>query len=108
VVEKDMGLSPIGKEVEEMLKENNRVRDGCRSTAETSATPGFHREGRQNRIDDALKIEQSDLFIGIMRKKFGTPVHDAGSGTEHEFQLAYRAYLASDNDKPQIFFTSKT
>jgi hypothetical protein len=74
---------------------------------ENSATPGFHREGRQNRIDDALKIEQSDLFIGIMWKKFGTPVHDARSGTEHEFQVAYRAYLASDNDKPQIFFYFK-
>jgi hypothetical protein len=42
-----------------------------------------------------------------MWKKFGTPVHDAGSGTEHEFKVAYSAYLASENDKPQIFFYFK-
>src|ERR1043165_1390122 len=42
-----------------------------------------------------------------MWKRFGTPVHDADSGTEHEFKIAYSAYLASDDDKPQILFYFK-
>ena len=71
----------------------------------TSASPGFNREGRQRRIDEALGIEKADLFIGIMWKIFGTPVHDAESGTEHEFKVAFDAFL--ENDKPQILFYFK-
>lgn len=72
---------------------------------ETCAYPGFHRKGRQCKIDDALDIEKADLFIAILWKRFGTPVHDARSGTEHEFNLAYKSYL--ETDRPHIMFYFK-
>lgn len=33
-----------------------------------------------------------DLFIGIMKSRFGTPTPQAGSGTEEEFNIAYDKY----------------
>jgi|RhiMethySRZTD1v2_1073278.scaffolds.fasta_scaffold11797_2 hypothetical protein len=72
---------------------------------ETRAYPGFHLKGRQCKIDDALEIEKADLFIAILWKRFGTPVHDARSGTEHEFKLAYNSYLK--NNRPHIMFYFK-
>ena len=33
-----------------------------------------------------------DLFIGIMKSRFGTPTPQAGSGTEEEFNIAYEKY----------------
>ena len=43
-----------------------------------------------------------ELFIGIMYKKFGTPTKVAGSGTEEEFDNAYKQLL--DNKKLEIMF----
>ena len=56
---------------------------------ETDAYPGFHAGGPQGLIDHILRIEKCDIFIAIFWKKFGTPVPDAKSGTEHEFKKAY-------------------
>jgi tetratricopeptide (TPR) repeat protein len=69
---------------------------------ETDSHPGFHPLGPQGLIDPKLKIEDCDLLIGIFWRRFGTPVFDAGSGTEHEFRTAYNAWLKSKT-KPQIF-----
>lgn len=68
---------------------------------ETDSGPGFHPLGPQGLVDQALKIEECDLLIGIFWKKFGTPVSDARSGTEHEFLTAYRAWQ-TNRGKPQI------
>lgn len=54
---------------------------------ETDAYPGFHPEGPQGLIDPILSIEECDVLIGIFWKRFGTPIRDARSGTEHEFRL---------------------
>ncbi|HYC60157.1 MAG TPA: hypothetical protein VEK79_11390 [Thermoanaerobaculia bacterium] len=59
---------------------------------ETDVYPMFHVEGPQGQIDDLLKIEDADLIIGIFWKRFGTPVMDADSGTEHELRKAFEAY----------------
>src|SRR5262249_32661704 len=67
---------------------------------ETDSYPGFHPQGPQGLIDPTLKIEDCDLLIGIFWRRFGTPVSDAKSGTEHEFRLAYEAW--KKNQKPQI------
>ena len=69
---------------------------------ETDAHPGFHPLGPQGLIDPKLKIEDCDLLIGIFWRRFGTPVSDAKSGTEHEFRLAYGAWQ-KNKTKPQIF-----
>jgi tetratricopeptide (TPR) repeat protein len=74
---------------------------------ETDSHPGFHPQGPQGLIDPTLKIEDCDLLIGIFWRRFGTPVSDAKSGTEHEFRLAYKAW--EKNQKPQImvYFSQK-
>jgi Domain of unknown function (DUF4062) len=56
---------------------------------ESDAYPGFHASGPQALIDGILRIQDCDFFVGIFWKRFGTPVAEAGSGTAHEFQLAY-------------------
>ena len=43
-----------------------------------------------------------DLFIGIMKTRFGTPTPQAGSGTEEEFNNAYEMYKNGEIDN--IFF----
>ena len=67
---------------------------------ETDSHPGFHPQGPQGLIDPILKIEDCDILIGIFWRRFGTPVSDAKSGTEHEFRIAYEAW--KKNGKPQI------
>jgi tetratricopeptide (TPR) repeat protein len=67
---------------------------------ETDSYPGFHPQGPQGLIDPILKIETCDILIGIFWRRFGTPVSDAKSGTEHEFRIAYEAW--KKNRKPQI------
>jgi hypothetical protein len=67
---------------------------------ETDAYPGFHVDGPQGLIDTILKIDDCDVLIGVFWKRFGTPVKDAKSGTEHEFNRAYEAWKT--NGRPQI------
>lgn len=67
---------------------------------DTDAYPGFHPEGPQSLIDACLGIEDCDVFIGVFWKRFGTPVPDAGSGTEHEIRKAYAAW--QDKERPQV------
>ena len=69
---------------------------------ETDAWPAFHPEGAQGQVDEALQIEDCDIMVGIFWKKFGTPVKDAKSGTEHELKLAYTAWKKSKYKRPQI------
>jgi hypothetical protein len=67
---------------------------------ETDAYPRFHAEGPQGGIDEALRIEDCDVLIGIFWKRFGTPVKNAKSGTEHELFLAYNNW--KNKGRPQI------
>lgn len=43
-----------------------------------------------------------DLFIGIMKNRFGTPTPQAGSGTEEEFNIAYERF--QNGEVGNIFF----
>jgi len=58
---------------------------------ETDTHPGFHPDEPQGLIDSLLRIDDCDILVGIFWKRFGTPVKDAKSGTEHEFRLAYES-----------------
>ena len=69
---------------------------------ETDSHPGFHPDGPQGLINSVLKIEDCDIFVGIFWKRFGTPVKDAGSGTEAEFLQAYNAWKKQSS--PHIMF----
>jgi len=69
---------------------------------ETDAHPGFHVEGPQGLVDSILRIEDCDIFVGLFWTRFGTPVTDAASGTEHEFKRAYESWKS--RGRPQILF----
>jgi hypothetical protein len=94
----------LSKVAEELNRTVARVQDLRLEVVrwETDAYPGFHVDGPQGLIDPILNIEDSDIFIGIFWKRFGTPVKDALSGTEHEFLSAYDAW--KDHGSPHIMF----
>src|SRR5437764_7595584 len=69
-------------------------------TWETEIYPRFHVDGFPGAIDEALDIDNCDVLICIFWKRFGTPVKDAKSGTEHEFNRARRAW--TERNKPEI------
>jgi hypothetical protein len=74
---------------------------------ETDAYPGFHPEGPQGLIDASLRIEDCDVLIGIFWKRFGTPVQDANSGTEHEFRRAYDAWKRTRRPHIMVYFNQR-
>lgn len=74
---------------------------------ETDIFPGFHTSGPQALIDSAVKIEECDLLIGIFWKHFGTPVADAGSGTEYEFRVAYETWKKTGHPQIMVYFNQK-
>jgi len=74
---------------------------------ETDSYPGFHPEGPQGIIDRILKIEDCHILIGIFWKRFGTPVSDAKSGTEHEFKTAYEAWKKKGSPQIMVYFSQK-
>ena len=74
---------------------------------ETDAYPGFHPEGPQGLIDPILKIENCDILIGIFWKRFGTPTGDVKSGTEHEFETAFKAWKAKGSPQVMAYFNQQ-
>ena len=71
---------------------------------ETDVYPGFHPDGPQGLIDAMLRIEDSDILIGIFWKRFGTPTKDATSGTEHEIRKAYAAWQKQHRPQIMVYF----
>ena len=45
-----------------------------------------------------------DLFVGIMKTRFGTPTPQAGSGTEEEFNIAYEKCERKEIDNLFFYF----
>jgi hypothetical protein len=58
----------------------------------------------QEVIDGYIKKSNYDVFIGIMKNRFGQPTSKAGSGTEHEFNDAVQRKKKSENSIPRILF----
>lgn len=67
---------------------------------ENDTRPAFG-EYSQAVINEQLGTEYQ-IFIGIMYKKFGTPTKVAGSGTEEEFNNAFKKF--SNHEKVEIMF----
>jgi tetratricopeptide (TPR) repeat protein len=74
---------------------------------ETDAWPALHLEGPQGAIDEQMKIEQADVVVGIFWRRFGTPTHDEGSGTEHELRLAWAAWREHRRPEVMIYFCTR-
>ena len=74
---------------------------------ETDAYPGFHAEGPQGLIDRILKIDDSDVVIGIFWKRLGTPTPSGETGTEHELNLALQAWKNNKRPEVMVYFDQK-
>lgn len=55
-------------------------------------------------IDEYVLKSKYDIFVGIMKNRFGHPTKKAGSGTEHEFNDALERKLNDNNSIPKILF----
>jgi hypothetical protein len=74
---------------------------------ETDVAPGADRDGPQGLVDQRLEIDDADVLLGVFWRRFGTPVTDAGSGTEHEFRLAYESWKKAGSPRLMIYFSSR-
>lgn len=55
-----------------------------------------------------IQINDADVYIGILRSRFGTPTDRAGSGTEEEFNDAVSRYRrASTTTRVLIYFVTQ-
>ncbi|REE00189.1 DUF4062 domain-containing protein [Marinoscillum furvescens] len=70
---------------------------------EYDVLPDMGKNG-QDIIDEYVKKSNYDVFIGIMKNRFGHPTKKAGSGTEHEFNDAIRRKIKMRNSHPKILF----
>lgn len=70
----------------------------------TDAFPGFQKDGPQGQIDASMRIEDSDIVIGIFSRRFGTPIENGQSGTEHELLRAYEAWKANKRPYIMVYF----
>lgn len=70
---------------------------------EYDVLPDMGRNG-QEIIDEYVKKSNYDVFIGIMKNRFGYPTKKAGSGTEHEFKDALERKKDNQNGLPRIVF----
>ncbi len=59
----------------------------------------------QNLINAIMTPYQ--IFIGIMWKRFGTPTPNAGSGTEEEYNTAYKAWQRKEVREILFYFCEK-
>jgi len=70
---------------------------------EYDVLPDIGKNG-QEIIDEYIKKSNYDIFLGIMKYRFGNPTKKAGSGTEHEFNDALDRKRNSKSSIPRIIF----
>ncbi|MGH2941363.1 MAG: FxSxx-COOH system tetratricopeptide repeat protein, partial [Solirubrobacteraceae bacterium] len=74
---------------------------------ETDAHPGLHVLGPQGSIDESMDLEHADVVIGIFWTRFGTPTHNAGSGSEHELRRAWEMWRAQTKPQVMLYFCTR-
>jgi antitoxin component of MazEF toxin-antitoxin module len=74
---------------------------------ETDSRPGFNPMGPQGLIDEILRIDQCDLFVGIFWNRIGSATKFGKTGTEHEFQTAYKAWKRKKSPDIMFYFNEK-
>jgi hypothetical protein len=70
---------------------------------EYDVLPDVGRNG-QDIIDEYVEKSDYDIFIGIMKNRFGHPTKKAGSGTQHEFNDALERKQNASDSIPKILF----
>lgn len=71
---------------------------------ETHSVPGLNDLGPQGQIDQTLKYAECDLLVGIFWSRFGSPVYDADSGTEHEIKHAVELWEKRKTPQVMLYF----
>lgn len=74
---------------------------------EKDAYPDFHGEGAQGHIDQLMRVKDADIVLGIFWTRFGSPVADAKSGTEHELRLAYASWKETRSPHIMLYFNEQ-
>lgn len=69
---------------------------------ETHAYPGFKTDP-QEVINEQIG-DDYEIFIGLIWSKFGTPTPRALSGTQEEFERAYKRFQANPNSVSLLFY----
>jgi hypothetical protein len=77
-------------------------------TWENDSYPGLHLLGPQGEIDEEMALQDADILIGIFWKRFGTPVTDARSGTEHEVRRAIAYWKQHHKPYIMMYFKAKS
>lgn len=73
---------------------------------ENDVRPIINGKDGQSTIFEQIGSE-FELFIGIMNKKFGSPTPRAGSGTEEEFNEAYKRYEEKRDLEVMFYFNEE-
>lgn len=73
---------------------------------ENDVAPQFGSEP-QDVINKSLG-ENWDIYLGLMHGRFGTPTRKYGSGTEEEFDRAYRLWENDQNGRRLMFYFKKS
>ncbi len=74
---------------------------------EEDARSGLHLKGPQGLIDERMQIEESDVTVGMLWKRVGTPTSDAASGTEHELRKAWGSWSANGRPGVMLYFCQR-
>lgn len=72
---------------------------------EVDAYPSFGEDG-QAVVTEQL-LDDFQLFIGIMWNTFGTPTKRAESGTEEEFNIAYKKHIEESSVEILLYFNAE-
>ncbi len=67
---------------------------------ETDVAPGL---GRGQELINT-QIGDYDIFVGIFWKRFGTPTGKAGSGTQEEFEIAFKRWEKRGKPRAMLYF----
>ena len=72
---------------------------------ETDVVPGIGQDAQS--VINSQTRGRFDIYIGLLGTYFGTPTLRAGSGTEEEFDFAYKSY-SEDPESLRVLFYFKT
>jgi len=65
--------------------------------------PAIERRAQQVILNQA-ELDMSDIFIGVLWNRFGTPTGEAASGTKEEFNLAHDSWTQHQIPRIMLYF----
>jgi hypothetical protein len=95
----------VFKEINETLGQHLQFRVESKRW-EKDARPSFGVDG-QDVINGQL-LNDYDMFIGIMWNRFGAPTQRAESGTEEEFDIAYKKHIEKQDVEIMMYFNDES